>query len=282
MRWSLFPKALRGHPAKEVARVVREAGLDSCNVVIREGFWIEPSRLQETLESYVAAMRDGGVGVHWATTPWTAADLPDHEADLAALAGHGIAEVRLAQTVSAGGYGRVGDVRAELDAAGRAFADAAAVCAKLGLRAVYQLHHMTLLSSPSSIAPLLRDLDPAHFGVMIDPGNQRIEGHEDPRKAVQLLGSHLVGIGVKDVLFERDTGRAGDADKGWKFRMVPCDEGLNDWSAVGAALRSSGFDGTAVMMPFYPVDTREGWTATLKREVAYVRGHFVTLREGVP
>ena len=109
---------------------------------------------------------------------------------------------------------------------------------------------------------------------MIDPGNQRIEGHEDPRKAVQLLGPHLAGIGVKDVVFERDMGRADDADKGWGFRMVPCDEGLTDWSAVGAALRSSGFDGTAVMMPFYPIDSLETWTDTLRREVAYARRHL--------
>ena len=156
MRWSLFPKALRGHPAEEVARVVRDVGLDSCNAVVREGFWIEPARLQATLEPFITAMRDGGVGVHWATTPWTAADLPNHEADLAALAEHRITEVRLAQTVSGGGYGKVGNVPAELDAAARSFAAAAELCGRHGLRAVYQLHHMTLLSNPSSIAPLIK------------------------------------------------------------------------------------------------------------------------------
>ena len=51
--------------------------------------------------------------------------------------------------------------------------------------------------------------------------------------------------------------------------MVPCDEGLTDWSAVGGALRSAQFDGTAVMMPFYPIDSLETWTSTLRREVAY-------------
>ena len=133
---------------------------------------------------------------------------------------------------------------------------------------------MTLLSSPSSIAPLVRGLDPAHFGVVLDPGNQRIEGHEDPRKAVQLLGPHLAAVGIKGVLIKRNQARAGDADKGWSFHMMPCEEGLTDWSAVGDALRSVGFLGTAVMMPFYHADSDQERNRILRRKVNYIKRHL--------
>ena len=103
IRYSIFPKAWLGRSAASVAETIRAAGLDTCNVVIREGFWVDPQRVAATLPSFLRTMRDLGVGVHFATTPWTAADLPDREAELAPLAEHGITDVRLAQTFSGGG-----------------------------------------------------------------------------------------------------------------------------------------------------------------------------------
>ncbi len=140
------------------------------------------------------------------------------------------------------------------------------------MRFIYQLHHKTLVSSPSALWPLLRDLSPAHVGAMLDAGNQAIEGFEDWMKSARLLGPHLVAFGVKDLAYTRDLAQTAADTKGWRTEFRPITEGVTNWRHVVAALRDIDFHGTLVFMPFY----REGTTAAaltpvLQREVSYLR-----------
>jgi sugar phosphate isomerase/epimerase len=117
------------------------------------------------------------------------------------------------------------------------------------------VHQGTLVSSASAAYLLVRDLVPEAVGVQLDPGNQRIEGQEDWRYGVGLLGKHLASVGIKDVVVPEG-------------KWVECGKGHVEWIRLFAALKK--YQGNYNLMPFYsedPAVLRE----TLKREVAFVR-----------
>jgi len=277
--FTVFPKFYQGMAADEMARRVREAGMDAVNAVVREGYWCEPDNLADTLPAYCTAVRDEGLQVVLASTGFRADHLTEDETPLAVLAECGVPAFRM-------GYFRLpdaGDVWPALAAARRDMETMAGLCEKHGLRAVYQVHQNTLVSSASAVLELVCDLDPRHVGVMLDPGNQAHEGFESWRRSAPLLGPYLAGIGVKDVTFERDPDRAREPDKGWRGRWAPLDEGVVNWHDVIRALAAAPFAGLFVFMPFCHEGDPAATNRQLTRDAAYLRGVLETVeteREG--
>lgn len=265
IRFSLFPKFLQHLSADELAATVADVGLDTTNVVVRDGFWVSPAGLREELPRFLAAMRARGLTVDFATTGYGAAELAADDTPLAVLADHGIRALRI-------GYfpGKVADVRGAIDGARRDLAALAERCRHRGIRAVYQVHHGMLIPSASMAWHVMGDLPSEAIGVELDPGNQAHEGMEDWTRSARLLGAHLAAWGVKDVAWER-TGERDAPDKGWRRTWAACDEGVVDWHAVVAACRAVDFAGPFVLMPFYHHAEPERLIAVLRREVAYLR-----------
>jgi sugar phosphate isomerase/epimerase len=63
-----------------------------------------------------------------------------------------------------------------------------------------------------------------------------IEGHVDPRLAVQELGPYLRHVHVKNVAWRREGGA-------WRWRHAPLAEGLLDWGSIVPTLRRAGYTG---------------------------------------
>ncbi len=265
---SLFPKFLPDQSPDAVAAVVREVGLDTVNVVVRDGFPVSNANFVQELPRYVARLREQGLAVHyctWGVMPEEAAT-SDGQDRLRALADSGITDFRM-------GYFQIkeGNPGKSLDAARRGLATMAEAAGRHGLRAIYQVHHHTLVVAPSTAYHLVNDLDPAHLGVMIDPGNQAYEGHERPELTIGLLDRHIAAVGIKDTATSRDPGKAGEERKGWTRTWVGIDQGEARWHDLFRGLKRIDFDGTCVFMPFYHSNDPEQHVATLKREVAYLR-----------
>jgi sugar phosphate isomerase/epimerase len=264
--FSIFPKFYRHLDVAGLAALVREVGLDATNMVIRDGYWVTMDDLAAGTGAFVKGMREEGIEVRFATAGFPFDEMIADPAPLHVLAEHGIREFRP-------GYFRRpedGDVRGALDRARASFEKLAPLCERAGIRCVYQIHHKTLVSSPSGVWPLVCGLPAEAIGVMIDPGNQAFEGMEDWDRSVRLLGEHLVAVGVKDVALARGEDRSGPR-KGWRREWVPADEGVTDWHALVRALGAVDFTGTFVWMPFYDENDPDEMTGKLKREVAYLR-----------
>ena len=266
--WSIFPKFYQHLDVKGLAGLVREVGLDTTNMVVRDGYWVTPGNLAAETKAFVQAMDAEGIEIHFASAGLAAEQLREDDSPLAILADNGIREFRM-------GYFGMGisggDVRGALSQARGEMESMAQICRKRGVRAVYQVHHGTLATNSMAAWQLVRDLPAVNVGVMLDPGNQGFEGHEDWRNAAALLGEHLVAIGVKDTAPARDPSGASRADKGWGRNWATIDQGTTNWHALLAALGEIDFDGTFVFMPFYDADEDATVTAKLKREVAYLR-----------
>jgi sugar phosphate isomerase/epimerase len=277
--YSFFPKMFASMEPAELADFARDAGLDTVNAVIRDGYWIFPDNVPADAAGFAKAMRVAGMPVHFATTCWNPAGLlarSDRADVLSGLRDAGIRDVRLTQYFSGGKYGAVGDVPAELESARADFRRLEELARETGVRFIYQVHHMTLISSASSLHALIGGLDPRYVAAMLDGGNQQMEGYEKWLKASRLFGSQLVAFGIKDVAWKRTDPTDGgampaDPAKGWKARFVPIYEGVTNWSDVIGALADIDFEGTFVFMPFYGVEDRRELLSIVRREVAYLR-----------
>lgn len=264
--WSIFPKFYRHMDLPELAGMVREVGLDTTNLVIRDGYWVTPDNLADGTRKFVQAMEKEGLTIHFATAGFSPEALLKDDTPLAVLADNGITEFRT-------DYFRqqTDDIPGALDAARNQLERLVPICERHGIRAVYQVHHGTLITNSLAAWLLVRELPPKWVGVMLDPGNQTREGFEDWHRAALLLRDHWVALGVKDSAWHRDPSAAHEPRKGWRCDFVPLRDGIIDWHKVAAALRSIDFDGTFVFMPFHDEHDPAAMTRHLKSDVAYLR-----------
>jgi len=264
--WTLFPKLYRGIPIHELAQVVRFAGLETTNVVIREGYDVDEPNLRDSLPAFLASAAAEGLAITRAETTYTAAHLLSPETPLPVLRDNGIREIRI------GWFPRATrDVRGELDNA-RALIELVSLAAeRYGVKAVYQLHHRTLITNPNAGYRLVQGLNPQWIGIELDPGNQAFEGYEPWDHACGLLQDYVAWVAVKDVRPWQEVPRSEEAGKGWHHEFCPISEGVTNWQDVVNALASISFAGPLVFMPFY--DEHDALTRThrLRDEVEYLR-----------
>jgi sugar phosphate isomerase/epimerase len=263
--WSIFPKFYKHLGLQELAALVRDVGLDTTNLVVRDGYWATLNDLAVQTRTFVQTMQKEGLKVHFATAGFSPEQLREDDTPLAVLADNGIADFRMsyfkADEDVAGSFDRA---RADLEVL-------AGICEKRGVRVVYQVHHGTLITNSVAAWVLVRDLPSEWVGVMLDPGNQAREGYENWQRAARLLGDHLAAFGIKDANFVRDESKASEPRQGWYQESVPAYEGITDWHQLRDGLNAVDFDGTFVFMPFYDKDDPETMTAKLKKEVGYLR-----------
>ena len=275
--FSIFPKFLAHLSVAELAAVVRDAGLDTTNLVVRDGFWVGRTNYAADLPKFMRAARGAGLDVRFATAGFSADDVIADPSLIARLADEGIRDFRM-------DYFRIDgpDVRGQFHGARSKMHQLAEICRNHRIRAVYQVHHRMLISSAWSAWDLVRDLPPQHVGVELDPGNQSFEGCEAWEKSMRLLGDHFVAAGIKDSRVLRDESHANDADKGWRREWCPITEGVTNWHDFAAACHAVNFGGTFVFMPFYDPQDPTAQTAKLREEVAYLRRILADAREKQP
>ena len=272
---SLFPKFLAHLSVPQLAAAVRDVGLGTTNLVVRDGFWVSRSNFARDLPEFMRSAQKEGLKVRFATAGFSADEIIADESLVALLAEHGIREFRMDYFRYTAGD----DPRRAFDEARRKMARVASVCERHNTRAVYQVHHQMLISSAWSAWELVRDLPPRAVGVELDPGNQSFEGFEAWDKSVRLLGEYFVAAGVKDSRVWRDDAQPDKPDKGWRRAWCPIDEGVTDWHDFLGACASGNFDGTFVFMPFYDSDDPPAQLAKLRREVAYFKSILAQVRE---
>ena len=119
-----------------------------------------------------------------------------------------------------------------------------------GVKALLEIHFGTIVASPALAFELLRDLDPATIGVILDPANLVIEGGMDLRMGLDMLGARVDLVHVKNIRWERTpAGR-------WRWRFDELADGQCDWAEVIAALRAAGYDGWLSLENLWRVPVR--------------------------
>ena len=142
-----------------------------------------------------------------------------------------------------------------------------ALAAETGVKAVLEIHMDTLISSPSAAYRALEGFDPAHIGLIFDPGNMVNEGFEDYQKSFELLGDYIAHIHIKNGILAPD----GEDELGackWKRVWTPLKKGMADLKKLFAVARKAGYDGTFSIEDFSNDDATPD---KLRENIAYLK-----------
>jgi len=92
-------------------------------------------------------------------------------------------------------------------------------------KALFETHFQTIISSPSLGYLLLKDFDPGKIGVIFDPANMIVEGKEDWRLGIDLLGDYIAHIHVKNASWKKEAGK-------WVCRWDDLKSGIVNWENI--------------------------------------------------
>jgi sugar phosphate isomerase/epimerase len=113
---------------------------------------------------------------------------------------------------------------------------------KYGIRANVEIHMGNIVPSASAAYRFVSHFDPACVGVIHDAGNMVVEGFENWRLGLELLGEYLQEVHVKNALWKKaGTGPEGQTlyERAW----AELREGQVNWAEVMKALKSVGYGG---------------------------------------
>ncbi|OPG12394.1 sugar phosphate isomerase/epimerase [Microbispora sp. GKU 823] len=145
------------------------------------------------------------------------------------------------------------------------FDEVAALAGRFGVQALLEMHQRTICPSTALAKQVVGHLPPHLVGVVYDPGNAVVEGSEDPRMALQILGEHLAHVHIKNAAFERPEGGGP-----WRHRWTPMDDGVLDVPAILRLLHDAGYRGWVSVEDF---STDRPPREALAFNAAYLRGH---------
>jgi sugar phosphate isomerase/epimerase len=143
-------------------------------------------------------------------------------------------------------YAQLFDEFAELVASGAEYGGAH------GVAMAIELHHHTIIPSVGLAMPLLRRFSPDEVGVIYDVGNMVIEGHENHRIGIELLGPYLRHVHLKNVQ------AFGKPDGLWEYRWSHLDDGLVNVREVLGLLAAAGYHGWISVEDLSWPDASEG------------------------
>lgn len=132
-----------------------------------------------------------------------------------------------------------------------------------GIKWLIETHQKTICPSASSTYKFVSHFDPEYVGVIFDPGNMVFEGYEDYRLSIEILGSYLAHVHLKNAAFTCPEGGGI-----WKARWSPMEDGVVDFPKFIAALKDAGYDGWMSMEDFSKArPCRE----TLRYNIKYIK-----------
>jgi sugar phosphate isomerase/epimerase len=110
------------------------------------------------------------------------------------------------------------------------------------VKVVLHQHWGTATASASAMFRLLSRYDARYIGCIYDPGNMCVEGHEDYRVGLGMLGDYVAHVHLKNVRHAH--GLMVDA---WHREWAPLDDGLVDLRRLFRALEEIDYQGWMVM-----------------------------------
>lgn len=134
-------------------------------------------------------------------------------------------------------------------------------CIEYGVRAACEIHFGTIAPSAALAKRLVERFDPQYIGVIFDPGNMIIEGVENWRMSLEILGEYLAHVHVKN------SGWYPDNKGGWEWKWLPLKMGAVNWSQVIKDLKAVGYNGWLSFEDFSDLSVED----KLSGNIAYLK-----------
>jgi sugar phosphate isomerase/epimerase len=254
MKLSVFTVSTPELNPQELAAAAHEAGLQGIEWRYKEtpsdvltqspSFWgnnrstIAPSGGESELARFKQATEQADLKTLSVTPYLQTGDLEAVEEVLRAARYLGAAYIRLGVP----GYDRSKSFTELFEQAKTYLTASEALCKQYGIKGLIEIHHGTIAASASGARRLCEGLDPAHIGVLFDPGNSVHEGFENYRMALEILGPYLAHVHVKNAGWKvKEAGQDGSVS--WQCDWVGLKMGMVPWSQVIEDLVAVGYDG---------------------------------------
>lgn len=114
------------------------------------------------------------------------------------------------------------------------------LAADYGVKALVETHHRTIAPSAGLAHQLVKHFDSRHIGVLYDPGNMVHEGYENHKMGLELLGSYVAHVHVKNASYRKIID--GQHTK-WTGEWTSIAQGIVSWPQLLADLKAVGYDG---------------------------------------
>ncbi len=141
------------------------------------------------------------------------------------------------------------------------------LCEKHNLRACVETHMNSIAPSAALALKLVERFDPKYAGVIYDPGNTMQEGSENLRLSLQMLGSYLAHVHVKNTRWNEE-GKRQDGTVIYKPGMAKLNEGFLDLKQAFDELKLAGYNGWLSVEDFTVKDNKK---ECLKFDIDYIK-----------
>lgn len=169
--------------------------------------------------------------------------------------------------VNTGGYKADEDYMTQLQSNREQYAKVAEMAKRFNVRALIETHMGLITPTVQASMQLLQGLDPAHVGIMWDPGNQIYEGRERFDMAIRAAGPYLGEVHVKNAIITPTEETNGH--QLWNTTWCPLRKGMVDWCGIVDVLKSAGYDGWFMLEDFS--NDEPDIVARLKDDIAFLR-----------
>ena len=239
--YSMVPGLAEKSP-QEVLDLCCEAGIDGIEWIHwrAAGRHLDPDDMVGSAERLGEMARAAGLAVVDFTAEPEADDLDSVKAHLEIAAAMGAPAMRMRSRSAARQAGKT--LQEQSDHVRRVLANMAPLCEQYGVRVQYETVWGSVMASASMARRICEGLDPAWFGILIDPANMMVEGFEGWRVCCEVLGPYLHNVHCKNVWFEPSWPRQKGQVR-WRFVFRPLRLGLVDWAEVVEALKEHAYDG---------------------------------------
>jgi L-ribulose-5-phosphate 3-epimerase len=234
-----FTKFLKGLNAEQVAQTARGFGFDGLDLAIRKGQAVNPDNVVTELPKAMATFKQHGLTVPLATLEGGALDptSADLERTFAACGAAGVGLIKLGYWVWRGE-----DYWAKVEEIQGALGKFEKLGRKHNVCALVHTHCDEYYGSNASGAMnLVRNFDPKHVGVFLDPAHLSVDGEQLPM-GIAIVKSHLRAVAAKAARYVAVPQPAGAAAK-FKLDWCALNEGLVDWAAAVKLIKATGFTG---------------------------------------
>ena len=131
-----------------------------------------------------------------------------------------------------------------------------------GVKVLVQQHWGTLAASASQLRRIIQQFDPANLGCVYDAGSMTIEGYEDYRVGLEILGNYVADVHIANTRhFPSPEGSV------WEWEWSPLSDGLLDIQKLARALRRAGYNGWLTVADRTTGGTVERWLESDRRIV---------------
>jgi sugar phosphate isomerase/epimerase len=256
----LFSKPLPGLGYPELARTIRQIGLDGVDLTVRAKGHVLPENVERDLPRAWEAFRAEGLSLPMITTELTSASHPAARPILATAARLKIPFFKL-------GYWRytaAEDPERTLERVRRDLSGLVSLAREYGLTAGFHNHSGADVGTAVwDLRHLLQGLDARHVGYYFDPAHATVEGGAYGWElSARLALKQLKMVAVKDFLWVK----RGAA---WKPAWGPLGEGMVNWPRVAAMLKAARFPGPITLhVEYEPADV----PAAIARDFERLRG----------